>query len=855
MVRGLDPDINVENTICSNCCDGKNHKTPFPDKMIDNKYGLLDLIHTDVCGPLNPNSLGGGVYFVTFIDNYSRYCWLYIIKNKSDIFEKFKEWKCMVENLYTRKIKFIRSDNGGEYTPNTFENYLKSEGIMHQTTISKTPEQNGLAERKNRSLIETVRCMISDSGLPKAYWAEAISTANYVLNRSPSASLNKCTPYEMLNKVKPRVDYFKVFGSECYSHIPKDDRSKLDPKSTKCIFLGYGNTKKGYKLYEVNTGKIIFSRDVIFDENKYVNLKKPGNSDDQSCVKINIQNDEIISDEEVVESSVDENDEFHDAHDQIRRSERERHQPNRYGEWCYSVISSYVEPKTVAEALKSSDSANWSEAMKCEMTSMNRNKVWNLVEYKPGMKLVKSKWIFKRKIGIDGDFTYKARLVAQGYSQQAGIDYNETFSPVVRFDSIRTVLSLASKFNLNVNHLDVSSAFLNGNLDETVFMKQPENFIVDGKSSYVCHLKKAIYGLKQSSKCWHDSFSKFIQQLGFHQVHSDACIYVMKQDEKVCIIALYVDDLLIACDNDIDINKLKCGLMSKYKMKDLGQIKQFLGVTIEQNDDNIFIHQSEFTKALLHKFQFDKCKPAPTPVDIGHSKAGLVENSPSCDIELYQSAVGALLYLATRTRPDISFAVSCAAKYCSKPTQDNWTAIKRIFRYLAGTTNFGICYEKSKIGKCVGYSDSDWAGDKSDRKSTSGYCFSLGSGLISWRANKQTCVALSTAEAEYVALSGAAQEAVWLGKLLNDINFPNNDPILIFEDNQSTICLSNANRNHAKSKHIDIKYNYIRDVVRCNKVKVEYCPSSDMLADIFTKGLPSERFCRLRLLLGMKNDI
>ena len=750
----------------------------------------------------------------------------------------------MVENLYESKIKIIRTDNGGEYTSNNFENYLKNEGIVHQTTVVKTPEQNGIAERKNRSLVEKVRCLIFDSKLPKTFWAEAISTVNYVLNRSPSAVVPKSTPYEKLNNIKPNVAHFRVFGCDCYAHIPKDKRSKLDFKSNKCIFLRYSNVKKGYRLYDVANKKVIFSRDVIFDE-------VPNLSKNDAPVDIPIDNSLPNS----YNSDESDTEEFVDCLDQVspRRSERIRRTPERYGEWCYFSRLESDEPRLAEEALNCPESDKWFSAMKSEIDSIHHNNVWTLVERKNNYKVINSKWIFRKKIDADKSISYKARLVAQGFSQRPGIDYSETFSPVVRFEAIRAILFISAKFNLKIHQMDVSSAFLNSDLSEKVYLKQPEFFVKKGHENTVCLLKKSIYGLKQSSKCWNDSYSSFIVGLGFKQLDCDSCIFVTTMDCKICIIALYVDDLLISCDSNSFIEQLKSKLMLKYKMKDLGLSRKFLGVNFVQNNDEIFIHQTDFTSTLLEKFQFLDCKPVSTPVDNSIKLMISTDGDKLFDVNIYQSAVGALLYLATRTRPDISYAVSTVDKFSSKPNITHWSAVKRIFRYLKGNMDLGITYEKNEIDKCLRHCDADFAGDFSDRKSTSGFCFSLGSGLVSWKSCKQSCVALSTAEAEYVSLSLAAQEAMWLRKLLLDLNFCNDEPILIFEDNQSTICLAKSNRNHSRSKHIDVKFNFIRDVINDRKILVEYCPTNDMVADIFTKGLSAERFNKLRSMLGMRN--
>ena len=513
----------------------------------------------------------------------------------------------------------------------------------------------------------------------------------------------------------------------------------------------------------------------------------------------------------------------------------------------YTCVGESAEPGSVEEALSGPDSAKWKEAMQREMESIASNNVWRLVESPKDRKPISSKWVFKRKIGPDGSVcSYKARLVAQGFSQKIGIDYDETFSPVVRFESIRTLLAMAAQHGLHVHQMDVSSAFLNGDLSEELYMKQPEGFIENCKSKLVCKLSKAIYGLKQFPKCWNSSLDSYLKDLKFLQSSSDPCIYTSISDGVLCIIAIYVDDIIIACKSLDYLAKIKLALSTRYKMKDLGELHYFLGVNIVQDVGKFFINQSTYAKALLQKFGFENCKPVSTSVDI--SMGGVLEKASDeaelFDCELYQSAVGSLLYLSTKTRPDITFFVCNVAKFCSKPTTKHWTAVKRIFCYIKGTCDLGILYDGQNSGYCVGYSDADWAGDRSDRKSTSGYCYILGSGLVSWRTSKQSCVALSTA-------GGAAKEAIWLKRLLTDLDFGINAPMVINEDNQSAICLAKNPKNHPKTKHIDIKYHYIRELVMSNQIEIQYCPTSDMLADIFTKDLSAERFNKLRMMLGL----
>ena len=883
LVTGIDCIFSKNNGICSSCCDGKNHRLPFPtftSQSIQRKP--LELVHSDICGRITPSSLGGANYFLTFIDDATKFSWVYFIKCKSECFDKFKEWKLLVENQFNSRVKILRTDNGGEYCSNVFQNFLISSGIKHEKTIPYTPEQNSVAERLNRTLIESVRCMLSDSSLPKAFWAEALATSVYVKNRSPANSLKDLTPYEALFGLKPCVKHFKIFGCICFSHIPKIQRQKLDFKSKKCIFVGYSSESKAYRVFDVENRKTILCRDVIFDENNIASYEKSDLSDVSRTVDVNSIfdiNDKFEKNNSDVNTSINDNmpsvnpcvlplvdtinldgshnDEHDDRNDDhindghIRRSSRVRKSVNRYGDWVY-LSNCSSDPTNVKEALDSHDSCLWQEAMNKEIHSINENKVWTLAKLPSDVKPINCKWVFKRKIAGDGSLsTYKARLVAQGYTQKLGINYDETFAPVVRFESVRSILSLAVNNNFKLHQMDVSCAFLNGELNEEIYLSQPPNFVVKGKENYYLKLNKSLYGLKQSPRCWNSALDNFLKDIGFIRSSSDSCIYVRAIDDDLCIIAVYVDDIIIACKLDSIINDVKSSLSNRFQMKDLGVLRYFLGVNIEQDlsKGTIFVHQSTFVKNLLNKFEFQNAKPVKTPIDI--SSKSSTSNDNLCDKVKYQSLVGSLLYLSTKTRPDIAFAVSNAARYCSSPTEFNLMRIKRILRYLNGTIDYGILYTNKCNFECVGYSDSDWAGDVKDRKSTSGYCFIMNGGLISWKSCKQTCVSLSTAEAEYVALAACTQEAVWLIKLLKDLNLNINLPMLINEDNQSAIAIAKNPKDHPKTKHIAIKYHFVRDKIVTNEICLKYCATDAMIADIFTKGLSSEKFIKLRSLCGM----
>lgn len=340
--------------------------------------------------------------------------------------------------------------------------------------------------------------------------------------------------------------------------------------------------------------------------------------------------------------------------------------------------------------------------------------------------------------------------------------------------------------------------------------------------------------------------------MGFTQTSTDPCVYYLCSGGESFFLGVYVDDILLAADSKLTLDKVKQELTKRFKIKDMGKIHHFLGMKVVQDElaGQVWIGQPAYTQSMLKRFEMHNANPVATPVDVNNKLVKATEEEDPVDRQLYQSAVGGLLYLSVATRPDITYAVSNVAKFSSNPTSKHWTAVKRIMRYLKGTTDLGIVYTSQEKGDCVGFSDSDWGGDLDDRKSTSGYVFQYSGGAVSWRFRKQTCVALSTVEAEYIALANATQEALWLKRFFAELG--SDQSTVIQEDNQSTISMTRNPQFHGRSKHISIKYHFVRDQVSKGTVDVKYCPSTDMIADITTKGIPKTQFTRLREMIGLR---
>lgn len=469
-----------------------------------------------------------------------------------------------------------------------------------------------------------------------------------------------------------------------------------------------------------------------------------------------------------------------------------------------------------------------------------------MVDRPKDRNIIDDRWVFKVKRNSDDSVErHKARLVARGFSQEYGFDYWETFSPVVRFTSIRTILALAAQRRMKIKQFDVKTAFLNGDLEEEIYMEQPSGFS-DGTNK-VCKLQRSLYGLKQASRCWNRKFKEFIQLFGFVACGADSCVFVSRKDGKLTILAIHVDDGLIVSDDNQCIERALTHLQAHFEITSM-KVGCFLGLEIEQRPDgSIFIHQSAYARRVLKRFNMDGCNPVMTPSDPNQVLHNFSESEPSG--YPYREAVGSIMYLSVGTRPDITHAVAIASRYLEKPSIVHENAVKRILKYLKGTINFGILYLSTEEPQLIGYSDADHAGDVETRRSTSGHIFKLCGGLIS--CERQKSVSISTMEAEYISASEAVRELVWLIRLLKELFMGELKKPLFFMDNDSAIKLIKNPEFHKRSKHIDIRYHFIREKYNQNLFILNYVSTHEMIADMFTKALAKDKFQYFRSLTGM----
>lgn len=499
------------------------------------------------------------------------------------------------------------------------------------------------------------------------------------------------------------------------------------------------------------------------------------------------------------------------------------------------------------------NSDEWKTAITEELAAHERNGTWTLMQRPPGVAVIGHKWVFKTKrMNKDGQFRRKARLCAKGFLQKEGRDFTEVFSPVVRYDSLRALLAMSAKENLEIGQFDVRTAFLQGDIEETVYMEVPRGLQVSNED-LICKLNKPLYGLKQASRSWNRKIDTYLRELGLQPSEADSCVYYGTiRDEKVYI-ALYVDDGMIFTTTKATLNLLLFNLAKAFEIT-VGDATCFVGMYLERDrcESTILIHQTPYIESVIQRFGMSQANPSGTPISTYPSVKSVSETKYCSDNVPYREAVGCLNFIAVVSRPDIAFAVSVVSRYLANPNEEHWTSVKRILRYLAGTSEVGILYAGSSDNELEAYSDSDFAADEETRRSMSGYVTILSNGAVSWAAQRQTGVSLSTTEAEYIAASTATREIVWMRRLLSDIAHPCVRATRLFIDNQSTIRLIKNPEFHKRTKHVEVQYHYVREQLKNGTIDPQYVCSNEQLADIFTKPLPKEIFRKLSQGLGLR---
>lgn len=952
----------------------------------------FSLIHSDVWGPSRVPSITGARWFVSFIDDHTRTTWIYLMKEKSEVTNIFKNFHSLIKNQFQTTIKVLRTDNGKEFINRALSDYLGIEGILHQTSCVNTPQQNGVSERKNRHMLEVARSLLFSMRVPNHFWGEAILTAVHLINRQPSRVLKYKTPTQVLLETYPNTRMvsqipIRVFGCTVFLHNHSSNRSKLDPRATKCLFLGCSPFQKGYKCYNPLNKRMQVSLDVTFIENEpffqtteiqggklnafqfggdfdgdigdfsdLSNTHKSHGQDNQffesSSPMENVYTD---SDPEIISSQIPaqkqslptqdavihspssseqvptplevskqetssipnqkkpedvivysrrpktkRKDGGQDVKQQVQESDLRQVLPldgdsvcdedDSGGEDDVSAddlpialrkpvrecrsrplypLSKYVSysslsqnfrnfalnitatttPRDIHEALRS---VEWKKAVLEELRALQKNNTWEVTELPKGKKTVGCKWVFTVKCKADGSIDrYKARLVAKGYTQAYGIDYEETFAPVAKMNTIRVLLSIAVNLDWQLHQLDVKNAFLNGELSEEVYMDSPPGWEESFRGK-VCKLRRSLYGLKQSPRAWFERFTGTVKKYGYLQCQADHTLFTKHSSSgSITMLIVYVDDIVLTGNDDKEIQQLKSFLAREFEIKDLGNLKYFLGMEVARSKKGICINQRKYVLDLLKETGMTNCKPAETPMDLSTKLGSFLDSAP-VDKARYQRLVGKLIYLS-HTRPDIAFSVSLVSQFMNNPNEEHWGAVLRILRYLKMTPGQGIYFKKSEDRSIRVFTDADWAGSVVDRRSTTGYCTYVWGNLVTWRSKKQNVVSRSSAEAEFRAMAHGLCEGMWLQRLLSEIKAPMLKPMELFCDNQAAISIAKNPVYHDRTKHVEIDRHFIKEKLEDGVIKLSYIPTGSQVADVFTKALSRASFDVLCSKLGTSN--
>jgi transposase InsO family protein len=887
---------------CETCELSKHHRATFKLRIDDPCLHPFELVHSDIWGPARTTGLCDARYFVTFIDDHSRLTWVYVLKDRSQLFSVFQSFYAEISNQFNAKLLAFRTDNAREYLDSAFQQFLESRGIIHQTSCVRTPQQNGIAERKNGPILAIARALMLQMHVPKLFWADAVLTAAYLLNRMPSRILKGKSPFEMFFPGKnPFSVPPRVFGCVSFVHNHSPNHDKLDPRAHKCIFLGYSRTQKGYRCYSPSLRKHFVSADVTFFEDipyyspqgrqlqesmlsapvipthvpiapptSPISIVPPVPPISQVYVRRRNQDVPLVPPPPPVEFSLPLPPSTSPSADSpppqstsdldlpiaIRKGKRTctehpisncvsfDHLSPSFKAFSLS-LSSLVVPKSYREALSH---PGWRKAMEEEMHALELNHTWDLIPNPAGTSIVGCRWVFTVKQNPDGTVDrLKARLVAKGFTQTYGLDYTETFSPVAKLNSIRIIISLAANLDWPLHQLDVKNAFLHGDLTETVYMTQPPGF--ESKGECVCHLKKSIYGLKQSPRAWFDKFSKAVVSHGMTRSQADHSVFFKKTRTGIVILVVYVDDIVITGSDKEGIQILINHLSSSFLTKDLGKLRYFLGIEVARSKAGISLSQRKYTLDILQDTGYLGSKPVATPME-PNLKLMPDEGDFVDDPDTYRRLVGKLIYL-TITRPDISYAVSIVSQFMTNPRVPHMNAVIRILKYLKNAPGRGLFYRSSGHLRIEGYTDADWAGSPSDRKSTTGYCTFIGGNLVTWRSKKQSVVARSSAEAEYRAMAHTTCELTWLRTVLQEFGLLTQGPTPLYCDNQAAIHIASNPVFHERTKHIEVDCHFVRSKVESKDIITPFVPSGSQLADIFTKALPKNAIDSICSKLGV----
>lgn len=888
---------------CTICATGKSKAATKNQHADNDNYKPLELIQSDLSGP-HPRSHSGNEYFQIIVDKQSKYISIDLLKAKNEAPSNIIDFVEFMERQTTWNCKRIRTDGAAELNSKFFMDWCRDSRIIKETSAPYCQSQNGLAERNIQSINNMITCMLLQSGLTKTYWAEAAPYAAYVLNRIPRRDSTLC-PYEIMFNRKPDLNLVHAFGCEAFAHIHKPKQKKFEAKAIRCIFLGIEDNHEAFRLLSIESKKIIISRDVKFNEKVFpfnangkifpieVTVANPvvesvwtpithhettdddtesednddrpsspigkqesngmPNSPNETTSQWGTQDLSSIANSASQPKRVSErttkgqktSSYHHHVMKQPPDTESEPQMPDIDEEFHYLYYASEEEPKSFNKAMQSQQKDKWMIALKEEFDANIRNNTWDYIpkqELPPGIAIHKPIWRFK----VKSDGRYKARICFDGRHQKYNLDYFETYAPTPRLENIRMMLLVITAMKLQIQQGDVPSAFLNSKIDTDIFMHQPDGFVQD--ASKICKLNKGLYGLKQASRLWYEDINDYLTNvLKFTRFEHDNCIYAKNAGEPISIVILYVDDIIVASSDTTALEETMDQLHSKFLIKRMGSIAEYIGIQFDYDQDNatLTMNQSRAIMKILNKFEMNDCRPAAMPYNPDMNLPYENQNPDPHTLKKFRSMVGALLWIARCTRPDIMYDVNYLSQFQAVATDHHIGAAKHTLRYLAGTIGTCMTYKPNSSRPSIINTDSSFADTTIQLYSTTGYIVWIYGCPVLWRSKKQTQRVQSSKDAEYIAADSAIAEAMWFTSFVQEITQKTGAPIALpfrlDTDSQAIVqIIRKGTPAQGPARLMQLKHHLIIDRFNEGHFTIKWVRGEENPADILTKLIKSK---------------
>jgi hypothetical protein len=756
---------------------------------------------TDVAGPFNMD-INGCRFLLTMRDHASTYTFCAVMASRSEVPDKIMEWVLHLKNACKKTPTYMRCNNAAEYIGNLKERLAKV-GTTLATVSPYHPQQNGEAERYNRTVGDMARTMLHAARLPKIYWSYAYLTAAYIHNRIPNKRV-PTSPLEALYKIPALPDTLYPFGARAIVTLPKGDRDKLDERGVECHLLGYPKAGAGWLFYSSKLKRIIQNTSAIFPDFQELEVKRELRKNDIGFIVNQIKL--VLGGEPTAELAAAEMKEI------ARLPTGPEHNM----------------PKNIKIALAGPDAGEWRNAARYELDKFANLEVWEPVNPYKGVKVLGARWVFTIKRLPDGSIDkFRARYVAKGFNQTLGVDCNETYAPTASLNTLRLLISLARQHQYPTALFDISSAYLYSPIEEEVYVQPPVELNPEWKGK-IMKLKKAMYGTRQAARCWWKFFKGKMEGIGFVASELEPSLFICRKDSEFVIIWLHVDDGFAMASSNAILKELHSAMAKEMEVKWTNKVEKIVGINIEQVGSDIEMNQHLMVDQILQGYtrtHYPRRSTLPeTPLETNEGKA--VEETA------YRSTLGSLMYLCSGTRPDLSYSVNLLARFSANPSSAHWDALDILIGYLKRTKDMVLRFSDGGSNMQL-WSDANWGGEH--ERSTSGYVIKHNNNPIAWGAKRQTVVALSTCAAEYIALSDGTQQLAQLNNLLIDMNHI--VPMEIFCDNEAAILIAGDNASKKKTRYLSRAFYFVNDFVRHYNIQIQWTSTHDQVADIFTKRL------------------